>query len=182
MSKRGAHESPNEATGGEAERASNTSKRRLMRKSYGRHLKRQRRRRRRAGLDASKLQSPSLSVVLRRNRKTAKREKAPAWRPTRLRHSTVPLVWLRAERLGTVALKLTARKSRKLVTYDVPYQSRHAEVLLQSDVLSPLTNNTSQVTRSMMSFLPEQSSNSGRFWKQPGVSGRPGDSAPVSPQ
>jgi len=52
--------------GWEAKRASNTSKRRLMRKSYGRHLRRCRRRRQRrsqrADLGASKLQSPSLSA------------------------------------------------------------------------------------------------------------------------
>ena len=49
----------------EAKRASNTSKRRLMRKSYGRHLRRHGRRQRRserADLAASKLRSPPPSA------------------------------------------------------------------------------------------------------------------------
>jgi len=76
---------------------------RLMRKSYGRHL-----RRRRggdsaapAGVAASKLQSPPLSAHLGRNRKTTKREKAPARRPTGLQHTLASRSCLGAVRSGT---------------------------------------------------------------------------------
>ena len=94
--KRGARESANEwGTGGGKQ---SKARKQHIKVSFDakklwtkRHGWRQRRSQRADLGAASKLQSPPLSVVLGRNRKTRKREKAPAWRSARLWYWMVPM-------------------------------------------------------------------------------------------